>query len=74
MTLDDFPVSLHPPVLPVFWGFRIMVGIGILMLLVSWAGAWFGSAQLHIGSSAIRFPWTSSPTHSRCRNRGNDGA
>ena len=43
--LDDFVAedgtALHPPVLPVFWGFRIMVGIGILMLLVSWAGAWF---------------------------------
>ena len=30
----------HPPVAPVFWGFRIMVGIGVLMLLVSWTGAW----------------------------------
>lgn len=26
----------HPPVAPVFWAFRIMVGTGILMLLVSW--------------------------------------
>ncbi|MEX0955255.1 MAG: cytochrome ubiquinol oxidase subunit I [Rhizobiaceae bacterium] len=32
---------LHPPVAPVFWGFRIMVGTGILMLLISWTGAWF---------------------------------
>ncbi len=31
---------LHPPVAPVFWGFRIMVGIGMLMLLVSWTMAW----------------------------------
>jgi cytochrome d ubiquinol oxidase subunit I len=30
----------HPPVLPVFFGFRIMVGVGILMLIVSWWGAW----------------------------------
>jgi len=30
----------HPPVGPVFWAFRIMVGIGLLMLLVSWAGLW----------------------------------
>ncbi len=29
-----------PPVAPVFFGFRIMVGIGMLMLLASWAGAW----------------------------------
>ncbi|MTH98245.1 cytochrome ubiquinol oxidase subunit I [Roseibium sp. RKSG952] len=28
--------ALHPPVTPVFWSFRIMVGIGTLMLLVSW--------------------------------------
>jgi cytochrome d ubiquinol oxidase subunit I len=27
----------HPPVAPVFWGFRVMVGTGMLMLLVSWA-------------------------------------
>lgn len=33
----------HPPVGPVFWAFRIMVGMGVLMLIVSWAGAW----QLH---------------------------
>ena len=26
----------HPPVGPVFWAFRIMVGVGLLMLAVSW--------------------------------------
>lgn len=26
----------HPPVAPVFFGFRVMVGLGLLMLLVSW--------------------------------------
>jgi cytochrome bd ubiquinol oxidase subunit I len=26
----------HPPVGPVFWAFRIMVGVGLLMLGVSW--------------------------------------
>ena len=30
----------HPRVLPVFFGFRIMIGVGVLMLLVAWAGAW----------------------------------
>ncbi len=43
--LNDFVAEdgtvLHPPVLPVFWGFRIMVGTGILMLVLSWVGAWF---------------------------------
>ena len=35
--LNDFEGN-HPPVAPLFWGFRIMVGIGMLMLLVSWWG------------------------------------
>ena len=37
--LDAFP-NAHPPVAPVFWGFRIMVGIGLLMLAVAWTSAW----------------------------------
>ncbi len=28
----------HPPVAPVFWSFRIMVGVGLLMLALSWTG------------------------------------
>ena len=31
----------HPPVATVFWSFRIMVGVGMLMLATSWLGAWF---------------------------------
>jgi len=30
----------HPPVAPLFFGFRIMVGVGMLMLLVSWFGVY----------------------------------
>ncbi|MBX9715342.1 MAG: cytochrome ubiquinol oxidase subunit I [Burkholderiaceae bacterium] len=30
----------HPPVAPVFWAFRVMVGTGVLMLAVSWVGWW----------------------------------
>ncbi len=37
--LNEF-VGKHPPVAPVFWAFRLMVGLGGLMLLVSWAGAY----------------------------------
>jgi cytochrome bd ubiquinol oxidase subunit I len=37
--LDAFP-NAHPPVAPVFWSFRVMVGVGVLMLLVSWWAAW----------------------------------
>jgi cytochrome d ubiquinol oxidase subunit I len=32
---------LHPPVAPVFFAFRIMVGVGMLMLLVSWFAAYW---------------------------------
>jgi cytochrome d ubiquinol oxidase subunit I len=38
--LDQFEGN-HPPVFPVFWGFRIMVGTGLLMLAVSWSAAFF---------------------------------
>jgi len=42
--LNDFVTEdgqvLHPPVAPVFWSFRIMVGVGMLMLATSWAVAW----------------------------------
>jgi cytochrome d ubiquinol oxidase subunit I len=37
--LDEFR-DAHPPVAPVFFSFRIMVGVGVLMLLASWAGWW----------------------------------
>lgn len=36
--LNEFP-DAHPPVAPVFWGFRVMVGVGVLMLSVAWWGA-----------------------------------
>jgi cytochrome d ubiquinol oxidase subunit I len=37
--LSDFK-GAHPPVAPVFFSFRVMVGTGVLMLLSSWAGWW----------------------------------
>jgi len=37
--LNEF-AGAHPPVKPLFFGFRIMVGIGMLMLAVSWFAAW----------------------------------
>ena len=39
--LNDFR-GAHPPVAPVFFAFRIMVGMGLLMLATSWAGWWIG--------------------------------
>ncbi len=37
--LNEFP-GAHPPVAIVFWSFRIMVGIGLLMLAVAWWASW----------------------------------
>ena len=37
--LKDF-ANKTPPVAPVFFAFRIMVGVGMLMLLVSWLARW----------------------------------
>jgi cytochrome bd ubiquinol oxidase subunit I len=37
--LDQF-AGQHPPVAPVFWAFRVMVGVGFLMIAVSWWAAW----------------------------------
>ena len=33
--LNDF-IGEHPPVAPLFYGFRIMVGMGMLMLTIAW--------------------------------------
>jgi cytochrome d ubiquinol oxidase subunit I len=43
--IKDF--AEHPPVGPVFWAFRIMVGVGLLMLAVSW----FASYELKFKKS-----------------------
>ncbi len=41
--LNDFVTAdgevQHPPVNPVFWSFRVMVGTGLLMLLISWTAS-----------------------------------
>lgn len=36
--LKEFPRDERPPVAPVFWAFRIMVGLGVLMLFAAGAG------------------------------------
>jgi len=38
--LKDFPRSERPPVAPVFFAFRVMVGIGIVMIAIGLVGAW----------------------------------
>ncbi len=37
--LDEFE-GKHPPVAPVFWSFRIMLGVGMLMIATAWFGFW----------------------------------
>ncbi len=37
--LNDF-VDNHPPVAPVFYAFRIMVAVGMIMIAVSWFSCW----------------------------------
>ena len=37
--MNDFR-DAHPPALPLFFAFRIMVGMGVLMLATSWLGWW----------------------------------
>jgi len=38
--LDDFPADQRPNSTIVFWTFRLMVGLGVLMLLLGLGGAW----------------------------------
>jgi cytochrome d ubiquinol oxidase subunit I len=59
--LDQFP-NAHPPVAPVFWSFRVMVGMGMLMLVVAWWNAWtlwrnrnsVGSGRAEFGTWQLR--------------------
>ncbi len=37
--LDAFAPDI-PPVAPLFFGFRLMVAVGVAMLVLAWAGAW----------------------------------
>jgi cytochrome d ubiquinol oxidase subunit I len=37
--LDEFGDDV-PPVAPVFWAFRVMVGMGVLMLALAWTGTY----------------------------------
>ena len=38
--LTDFPADERPPVAVVFWTFRVMVGLGFLMMAVAFWGVW----------------------------------
>jgi cytochrome d ubiquinol oxidase subunit I len=51
--LDAFE-GAHPPVAPVFFAFRLMVGLGILMLAVSWWAAWAQRGGRPLGRGVLR--------------------
>ena len=50
--LKEVPVAEQPPVAIVFWSFRIMVGLGMLMILFALAGL-----VLRAGGRYWRTPW-----------------
>lgn len=54
--IHDFK-DAHPPVAPVFWGFRLMVGVGSLMLVVSWFSVWRLWRQRRLGNAPWPRPW-----------------
>jgi cytochrome d ubiquinol oxidase subunit I len=58
--LNDFVAEdgtpLHPPVAPVFWSFRIMVGVGFAMLGLSWAGVWLMRRAAKAGRGVESLP------------------
>jgi cytochrome d ubiquinol oxidase subunit I len=62
--LDEFP-NARPPVAPLFWSFRVMVGIGVLMLLVSWSCLW----TLWRRRGAAQAPGSNAPVFSRWQLR-----
>jgi len=39
--LKSFAPDDRPPIFPVFLAFRVMVGMGVLMLILGWVGAWY---------------------------------
>jgi cytochrome bd ubiquinol oxidase subunit I len=38
--LKEWPAEDRPPVWVVFWSFRVMFAVGMLMLFIGWFGAW----------------------------------
>ena len=60
--LDSFPEDERPPVIIPFFGFRIMAGMGIIMLALSWTGSWLyfrgrlQDARWFLWPTALSFP------------------
>ena len=60
--LDTFPPQDRPPVLIPFLTFRLMVGLGLIMLAVSWLGIWLRwrgrleTARWFLWAALLSFP------------------
>lgn len=60
--IKDIPVDERAPFLIPFYGFRIMVGAGVLMLFIGWYGSWrnyrhnIERARWFLGFTALSFP------------------
>jgi cytochrome bd ubiquinol oxidase subunit I len=60
--LKQFPPENRPPVLPVFFAFRVMVGIGLLMIAIGFVGAWLWArgrlfeTRWYLGAVAASWP------------------
>ena len=60
--LDDFPANDRPDSTIIFWTFRIMVGLAMLMLLLGLGGAWFRwRGQLYDQRLFLRFATAMGP-------------
>ena len=51
--LNDY-LGNHPPVSPVFWSFRVMVGMGMFMLLLSWFCCWQLWRKKQLGPGSLK--------------------
>ena len=64
--LNDFVAEdgtvLHPPVAPVFFAFRIMVGTGMAMLLLSWSAVWLMRRRAPAKVAAMEAHWDTDET------------
>ncbi|MBF9043498.1 cytochrome ubiquinol oxidase subunit I [Rhodobacterales bacterium HKCCE4037] len=59
--LNDFVAEdgtpLHPPVAPVFWSFRVMVGTGLAMLALSWLSVFLMWRRRHMHEVSPNSHW-----------------
>ncbi|MDB6162653.1 MAG: cytochrome ubiquinol oxidase subunit [Xanthomonadaceae bacterium] len=55
--LSDIAPQERPPVMPVFYAFRVMVGLGMLMLLLAFASLWAWRAKALFESRWLLAGW-----------------